>query len=89
MVLGIVGLVGVCLYGLGLIAGIVGLVLGYVAKREIRASDGRLNGSGMATAGIVLGWICVALTLVLIAVVVVALVTSSQSTSIGQSTSIQ
>jgi hypothetical protein len=82
MVLGIAGLLGVCFYGLGLIAGIVGLVLGYVAKREIRGSGGRLEGSGMATAGIVLGWVCVGVTILLIVIVIVAVISSGQSTSI-------
>jgi NADH:ubiquinone oxidoreductase subunit 5 (subunit L)/multisubunit Na+/H+ antiporter MnhA subunit len=36
---------------------ILALVFGYLAKREIRRSQNQLDGSGMATAGIVLGWI--------------------------------
>ena len=47
MVLGIVWL-----WGLG---SVLALVLGYAAKREIKRTN--QNGSGMATAGIVLGWI--------------------------------
>jgi hypothetical protein len=47
MVLGIVWL-----WGLG---SVVALVLGYAAKREIKRTN--QNGSGMATAGIILGWI--------------------------------
>ena len=43
------------------IGGIVALVTGYMAKNEIQDSDGALGGEGLATAGIVLGWICVAL----------------------------
>src|SRR5215475_2750 len=39
---------------------ILALVFGYLAKREIRDSRDPLDGSGMATAGIVLGWIGVA-----------------------------
>jgi len=35
--------------------GIVGLILGIVAKNQIRASGGRLGGSGMAIAGIIIG----------------------------------
>ena len=44
--------------------GIVGLILGYSARDEIHASNGTLDGDGLATAGIVIGWICLALTLV-------------------------
>ena len=40
---------------------IVALVLGYSAKKTIRASGGREQGGGMATAGIVTGWIGIAI----------------------------
>lgn len=33
------------------------LIFGYMAKRQIRESQGTQGGSGVATAGIVLGWI--------------------------------
>lgn len=36
---------------------IVGLVLGYKARQQIAESDGMLQGEGMATAGIIIGWI--------------------------------
>lgn len=55
MVLGIVGLL--CC---GLITGIPALVLGRVAQKEIDASGGSQQGRGMATAGLVLGVIAVA-----------------------------
>jgi prepilin-type processing-associated H-X9-DG protein len=44
----------------------VGLVLGFVAHSRIRASNGRLTGSGMATTGIVLSLIAVLLWLLAI-----------------------
>ncbi len=58
---------------ISLIAGILGItfvpflgsiaavITGYMAKKEIRASNGALAGDGLATAGLVLGWIGVAL----------------------------
>jgi Domain of unknown function (DUF4190) len=47
---------------------LVGLVLGYGAREELRA-DPSLAGDGLATAGIVLGWIAVAIiALVLLAI---------------------
>jgi hypothetical protein len=49
MVLGIAGLVSCGL------SGVVGLVLGYVARRQIREGNG--TGGGMALAGIILGWV--------------------------------
>jgi hypothetical protein len=42
---------------LPLIAGIVAVVVGYSAKKDIRASASRLKGEDMATAGIILGWV--------------------------------
>ena len=48
------------------VGSILALVFGYLAKREIRQSQNQLDGSGMATAGVVLGWIGVGtLTLVM------------------------
>jgi len=50
-----------------LIPGILGIIFGFVAKGQIRQSNGAQRGDGMATAGIVLGCIWVALTVVLLA----------------------
>jgi hypothetical protein len=50
------------------IGSILALVFGYVAKGQIDRSAGRQGGRGMAIAGIVLGWIGVAI----LAVVIVA-----------------
>lgn len=36
---------------------IIGLILGYSARTEIRNSQGRVSGDGMALAGIIIGWI--------------------------------
>jgi hypothetical protein len=67
LVLGIVGL-ALCLVVVG---PILALVFGYKARREIDESNGLQTGRGLATAGIVLGWIGVglaALWIVLIAI---------------------
>ena len=52
MVLGIIWL-----YGIG---SILALVFGYIARGQIKRSNGREGGNGMAIAGIVLGWVGVA-----------------------------
>lgn len=39
------------------IGSILALVFGYLAKRQIVESGGTQTGDGMATAGIVLGWV--------------------------------
>ena len=40
-----------------LVGSILALVFGYIAKREIDASNGMQGGRGLAIAGIVLGWV--------------------------------
>jgi Domain of unknown function (DUF4190)/Protein of unknown function (DUF2510) len=67
MVLGILWI-----YWLG---SILALVFGYVAKNQIDRSGGRQSGRGMAIAGIVLGWIGIAI-LVLVIVFVATGVSS-------------
>ena len=44
-----------------LLGSIVAVITGPMAKREIIESGGELSGEGMATAGMVLGWIAIAL----------------------------
>jgi hypothetical protein len=53
------------------IGSVLALVFGYAAKREIRRDPARLSGNGLATAGIVLGWIGAAT--IVIAIIVVLL----------------
>ncbi len=54
-----------------ILGGIVGLILGYIAKKQIRESEGTLAGAGLATAGIIMGWIQVVLFALPICVIVV------------------
>jgi type IV pilus assembly protein PilA len=59
MVLGILSLV---FFGcFGVLAGIPAVILGHIAKSNIRKSGGRLTGDGKATAGLVMGYISIAL----------------------------
>lgn len=55
LVLGIGGLTLLPLLG-----SIVALILGYMARKEIRQRPDELSGDGLAIAGIVMGWIAVA-----------------------------
>jgi len=43
------------------IGGIVAIVAGHMARNEIRNSGGQIGGSGMATAGLILGYLSVGL----------------------------
>jgi len=49
------------------IGSIVALILGYLALREIRQNPQDIEGSGMAIAGIILGWVAMATLLLAIA----------------------
>jgi hypothetical protein len=66
LVFGIIGFIV-----LPLIAGIVAVIVGYSAKGDIRKSAGALKGEDMATAGIILGWVNLGLTVIGICVGVV------------------
>ncbi len=58
----IAGILGFFLFPL--IASIVALWTGYEARKETRSVPPRASGDGMATAGIVMGWIQIALIVV-------------------------
>jgi hypothetical protein len=55
---------------LPIIGGIIAVITGHMAKREIRDSGGRLAGDGMATAGLVLGYLNLGVTVLGICAVV-------------------
>lgn len=57
------------------VGSILALVFGYVAKGQIAKSNGWQTGGGMATAGIVLGWIGVG---VLVLLIVVGILTAAR-----------
>jgi hypothetical protein len=48
-------------FAIPLIGAIVAVVAGHKARKEIQASGGQLGGSGMATAGLILGYLHLAL----------------------------
>lgn len=74
LVVGIVSpVLGLCCAILGLV-GIVAVVLGRNAQKEIAASHGGLTGAGMAKAGVILGVIGISLGLVMTIVNIALLV---------------
>lgn len=69
----IVSLVSSILSWMGLfgIGGIAGIICGHIAKNEIRNSQNTVSGDGLATAGLILGYANVALTILAIIAVIV------------------
>lgn len=65
----------------GIFMGIPAIILGNNAKKKIATAGGQLGGQGLATAGIVLGWIQVGLTLLGIVLIVVLVAVGSFSTT--------
>ena len=59
LISGILGFTAVPLLG-----GIVALFTGYAARKETRAVPAKFSGDGLATAGIIMGWVQVALTVI-------------------------
>jgi hypothetical protein len=47
-----------------IVGSIVAVITGSMARKEIRESYGALGGDGLATAGLVLGWIGIGLTVI-------------------------
>lgn len=64
MVLGILSLVG-----FSILAGIPAVVLGHISRREIRESRGRLTGDGMALAGLIMGYVSLAIVPIIVLIV--------------------
>ena len=56
------------------LGGVLAVIFGHVAKKEIRTADEQIAGDGMATAGLVLGYLNLAMTVlgVLLAILVIA-----------------
>jgi hypothetical protein len=72
----VLGLAGWIVCGIG---SVVAVVLGFVARSQIRASQGRETGDGMAKAGIILGFVWIGLLVAYL--VLVAILASSSGSS--------
>lgn len=72
LVLGIISVVGFCLYGLSILLGVLALIFGIIGRRRVRR--GEANNAGMALAGIILGSIGAVISAVFLALVIWAVV---------------
>jgi Domain of unknown function (DUF4190) len=69
MVVSLVGAVGLICYGIGGVLGLVGAILGHLARKQIREQS--QGGDGMALAGIIVGWASVVLALIIVALIAI------------------
>ncbi len=69
LVLGIVGIVFVWVPLVDLVPAVLSMIFGFVAKNQI--SRHQQAGAGMANAGLVLGWVAIAIQLIFVALAVV------------------
>ena len=63
-----------CWFLLPLIGAIIAVITGHMAKNEIRQSNGLITGEGMATAGLVLGYIHLGLSVIGLCIIAILLV---------------
>jgi hypothetical protein len=64
LVLGIFALLSACIL-LGSLPGLLAVIFGHLALYDIRHSEGRLKGHGIARAGLVLGYFSIGLALLI------------------------
>ena len=76
MVLGIFGI-----FSFPIISSIIALVLGVQARREIAASGGWQTGESMAKAGIILGWVGIAIYSLLFLILIIVAVSDPDAFS--------
>jgi hypothetical protein len=79
LVVSCVSVLGLCMWGVGALLGVLGAIFGHVSRRRIRASGA--GGARMALAGIIVGWSMAAIGLILLTVVIVMIAVDSGATS--------
>jgi hypothetical protein len=81
MVTSIVGAALLPCYGFGILPGIVGAILGHVARKQIRERQD--SGGGMALAGVIIGWIATALGVLVVAGIVIFIAWAANQPTTG------
>ncbi|HKV91009.1 MAG TPA: DUF4190 domain-containing protein [Candidatus Angelobacter sp.] len=65
----------------GFVAGIPAIILGHISRNNIQRSLGRLSGAGMAMAGLIMGYISIAFSVLIIAAVMIPNFTRAKITA--------
>ena len=78
LVVSCVAILGLCAWGAGSLLGVLGAIFGHVARRRIRTTG--VGGSGVALAGIIIGWSIAAIGMILLAVLIVMIATTDDTT---------
>ncbi|MFJ9825353.1 DUF4190 domain-containing protein [Streptomyces sp. NPDC101160] len=76
MVLGIIAVAGFCMWGFGVLLGILALIFGIIGLKK--ASRGEATNRGMAMAGVVLGSVGILISAVFLALMIVAVVNAPE-----------
>jgi hypothetical protein len=79
LAISVVAVLGVCAWGIGGLLGILGAIFGHVARRRIARTGA--NGSGMALAGIITGWVVSGLSLLFFGFIFFAIVSDPASST--------
>ncbi|MGH9781435.1 MAG: DUF4190 domain-containing protein [Candidatus Acidiferrales bacterium] len=66
-------ILGLCVFVAGFLTGLPAVILGHMAKTEIKNSNGRLRGDGMALTGLILGYLSLALVPIMIILIIAAI----------------
>lgn len=66
-------ILGLCVFVAGFLAGLPAVILGHMAKTEIRNSNGKLRGDGMALTGLILGYLSLALLPIIMILIIAAI----------------
>ena len=61
-----------CTGGIFLIGSIVAVVTGHMGRKQIKESDGMQGGDSLAMFGLILGWVGIALNLIMLCLVILA-----------------
>jgi hypothetical protein len=77
LVVSCAGVLGLCAWTVGGVLGIVGAILGHVARRRISRNGSQ--GAGMALAGIIVGWVMFGITVIVITGLIIAIANDSGS----------